>query len=111
MYPKVPSLGQFFFNISIIDLFHFTENVSTHNSADDNTLSAWTTTLSEVIRLLESERNIAVNLFTNNKMIINPDKFQTIILDKKKFDLTSKQLVIDKQQIQNVSWLEHSGIQ
>ena len=44
-------------------------------------------------------------------MIINPDKFQTIILDKKKFDLTSKQLVIDKQQIQNVSWLEHSGIQ
>ena len=29
-------------------------------------------------------------------MIVNPDKFQTIILDKKKFDLTNKQLVIYK---------------
>ena len=31
-------------------------------------------------------------------MIINPDKFQVVILDKKKFDLTNKQLVIEKQQ-------------
>ena len=36
-------------------------------------------------------------------MIFNPDKFQAIILDKKKSDLSNKQLLIDNQQIKNVS--------
>ena len=37
----------------------------------------------DVIRLLESENNVAVNWFTNNEMIVSPDKFEAINLDKK----------------------------
>lgn len=44
-------------------------------------------------------------------MIFNPDKFQAIILDKKKSDLSNKQLLIDNQQIKNVSSVELLGIQ
>ena len=55
-----------------------------HNFADDNSLSAWGEILSKLIGTLES-----VDWFTKNEMIINPDKFQAIILDKKKSNLTN----------------------
>ena len=56
---------------------------SMHNSADDNTLFAWGETVSKLIVTLESERNIGIDWFTKNEMIISPDKFQAIALDKK----------------------------
>lgn len=61
-------------------------------------LSAWARAHSDVIQLLESKNNTTVNWFTNNKLIVNPDKFWVIILDKKKSDYTNKQLVINNQQ-------------
>ena len=39
-------------------------------------------------------------------MILNLDKFQAIAQNKKKPDLTGKQLVIDSQQIKTVSSVE-----
>lgn len=39
-------------------------------------------------------------------MILNLDKFQAIALNKKKPDLTGKQLVIDSQQVKTVSSVE-----
>ena len=38
-------------------------------------LSAWARAHSDVIQLLESKNNTTVNWFTNNKLIVNPDKF------------------------------------
>ena len=58
-----------------------------HNFADDNILSSQGETVFKLIDMLESESNIAIDWFTKNEMIINPDKFQTIILDKKKSNL------------------------
>ena len=53
------------------------------NFADDNFfLPAWGETVSELIGRLESESNIAIDWFTKNEMIIKPDKFKTIILDR-----------------------------
>ena len=43
-------------------------------------------------------------------MIINPDKFQVIILDKKKSDLTNILLTIDNQTINSVPSVELLGI-
>ena len=43
-------------------------------------------------------------------MIINPDKFQTIILDKKKSNLTNIPLTIDNQTIKPVPPVELLGI-
>ena len=54
------------FKILINDLFCFIENVSTHNIPDDDTLSAWARILSDVIKLLESENDIALNCLTSN---------------------------------------------
>ena len=81
-----------------------------HNFADDNTLSARGETLSKLIGTLESESIIAIDWFTKNDMIINPEKFQTIILDKKKSNLTNILLTIDNQTIKSVPAVELLGI-
>ena len=81
-----------------------------YNFADDNTLSAWGETVSKVIDTLESESNIAIDWFTKNEMVINPDKFQAIILDKKKSNLTNISLTIDNQTIKSVASVELLGI-
>ena len=39
---------------------------------------------------MESESNIAIDWFKTNKMIVNPSKFQSIIIDKKKQDHTKE---------------------
>ena len=81
-----------------------------HNFADDNTLSASGETVSKLIDTLESESNIVINWFRKNEMIINPDKFQAIILDKKKSNLTDIPLTIDNQTIKSVPSVELLGI-
>ena len=98
------------FNLSINDLFFFIETASTHNFADDDTLSAWGETLSKLIGTLESESEIAIDWFTKNEMIINPDKFQPVILGKEKSNLTNVPLTIDNQTIKRVPSVELLGI-
>ena len=81
-----------------------------HNFADDNTLSAWGETVSKLIETLESESNMAIDWFSKNEMIINPDKFQAIILDKTKSNLTNIPFTIDNQTIKSVPSLELLGV-
>ena len=40
--------------------------------------------IQNVIALLETESNTAIEWFQNNKMLINPGKLEAIIIDKKK---------------------------
>ena len=57
---------------------------SGHNFAVDNTLSIFAKTIENLISILESESEIAINWFKDNHMIVNPGKFQAIIFDKHK---------------------------
>ena len=52
------------------------------NYADDNTISAWANSIKDLIRILEAESEVAIKWFEDNNMIVNPDKFQAIILNK-----------------------------
>ena len=38
-------------------------------------------------------------------MIGNPEKFQVIIIDRKKGDHTDGNIVVDNKQIENVGWI------
>ena len=67
-----------------IDFFYDIENASVHNFADDNTLSCFAKTVKDLINVLKEESEVAMNWLSSNKMIVNPDKFKSIILTKKK---------------------------
>ena len=69
--------------------------VSFYNFGDDNTMSAFAATVSGLIKILESESEVAIDWFKKNKMVVNPDKFQAIILVKRKSHHTNERIVVD----------------
>ena len=52
------------------------------NFANDNTISAAGKTIQDVIYTLKTESQKAIEWFKLNEMIVNPDKFQPIIVKK-----------------------------
>ena len=87
------------FNLSINYLFFFVVLPSLYNSANDNTLSAFATTVSILIKILEPKSEVVIDWFKKNKMVVNSDKFQVITLDKRKKDHTNERITVDNQQI------------
>ena len=55
-----------------------------HNFADDNTIAVTWKNLNDLLRTLEKESESAVDWFSNNNMIPNADKFQAIIMNKRR---------------------------
>ena len=78
---------------------------SLYNFADDNTLPAFATTVSRLMKILESRSEVVIDWFKINKMVVYPDKFQKIILhkprilDKRKRDHTDEHTTVDNQQL------------
>ena len=108
--PQGSIVGPLLFDFSINELFFFIESSSIHNFADDNTLSARANKISDLINKLESDSNIAIEWFKMNQMIVNLDKFQAIVLNKKRCDLTNTNAQVDNQMIKSVSSVELLGI-
>ena len=82
--PQVYILKPILFNLSINDHFLFVVLASLHNFSDVNTLSGFTTTVSRLVKILEAESEVVIDRFKKNKMVVNPDEFQAITLDKRK---------------------------
>ena len=51
--------------------------------ADNNVLTAFAVNIQNLMHLLEYESRLAVKWFKDNKMIVNPRKFQAISRQKK----------------------------
>ena len=81
------------------------------NFADDNFLSTIAKTLVELKNTLQSESEVVINWFKNNKMIVNPEKFQVIILDKQKYDYSNETIEFDNKTIETVSSVRLLGVQ
>ena len=101
--PQRPILEMILFNLSINDLFLFVTLASLYNFADDNTLSAFATIGSELIAMLEHESEVVLDWSKKYKMVVNSDKFQAVILDKRKSDHTNERMTVYNQQIKVVS--------
>ena len=95
-----------FFN----DFFFFIPKASVHNFADDNTSASFASTLKELLPILESKCEAAINWLHNNKMIVNPDKFQVILLNKRASDNTNIEAKIGNEKIKSTSSLKLLGV-
>ena len=68
-------------------------------------------TISDLINKLESGSSIAAEWFIISKKIVNPVKFQVIVLNKKRSDITSTNFQVDNQAIKSISSVELLSIQ
>ena len=82
-----------------------------HNFANDNSLSAAAKTVTELKNTLQSESEVIINWFKNNKIIVNPEKFQAIILDKQKDDYSNETIKFDNKTVETVPSVRLLGIQ
>ena len=53
-----------------------------YNFADYNTISIASKNMSNLIQTLEKQSETAVEWLNQNKMIVNPNKFQAMLLEK-----------------------------
>ena len=83
-----------------------------HNLADDNTLVCFSKTIQELIGSLESQCEVALNWFNENKIILNPnpEKFQDIIIDQRKQDHTNEIFKIGSKEIKVASQVKLLGV-
>ena len=88
-------LGPTLFNIFTNDLFLWLSTADLHNFADDNTISAFSKDLQELIKRLEGASKCAIKSFTKNCLVVNPGKLQSIIIESSKGKINPQNLKIN----------------
>ena len=84
-------------------IFYFVLVTLAPNFEDDNTLSSFGKTIENLLSILESENEIAINWFKDNRMIVNPGTIQLVIFDKQKGNHSNQILNIDQKETKVVS--------
>ena len=79
------------------------------NFANDNTITATCNTLTGLLKTLEQASESAVSCFKQIETIVNADKFQAIILNKKESEAKYK-LTIDNNDIESTKSVKLLGI-
>ena len=67
-------------------MFLFLKDVDLANFADDNTIYTANKSIEKLLEVLERESKSAIDWFKINDIIVNPDKFQAMILSSDKKD-------------------------
>ena len=80
-----------------------------HNFGDDNTITVVCDQLADLIKILEAEGELSVGWFRENEMVVNSDKFQAIILNRKEAQAAHK-LIIDNKEIKTTNSIKLLGI-
>ena len=80
--PRASILGPLLFNIFINDIFFFIEVTKIANYADDTTVYATDESITNLLKLLETETSVVLNWFRINEMKSIDDKCHLIVANK-----------------------------
>ena len=89
--PQGSILGPTLLHIFIYDFFLWLTKSDLYNFTDDNIIAVTCNNLTELLHTLEKEPESAVDWFKETNMIVNLDKFQAIIMNKRReYQITRK---------------------
>ena len=109
--PEGSILGPVLFSIFINNLLFFTNEGKLVYLADDNTIYPAKRDLNKLLRLLEKESEVAIKWFSDNNMIVNPKKFQTIIINRQNRSNHNCCLTINNVEIKSTDSVTLLGIE
>ena len=98
------------FNAFLNDFFLCIRKASVHNFAGYNTLSLFAKSATFLGEILMAESQNVIKWFSENKMIVNPDKFKSIFIHKSSQTSKPKQFLIGNDVVEVCSLVTLLGI-
>ena len=102
-------LGPILFNLFINNSLATLKMSEFYNITDDNTISTASENMSSLMQTFEKESETEVEWSKQNKMIVNPDKFQAMLLEKRN-ENNKLCLKINNQTIKTTNCVKLLGI-
>ena len=108
--PQGSVLGPILFNFYVNDLLFFIKEAEVYNYADDNSLVSCSGSMSDLLKVLEGEANVALKWLKENEMIANPGKFQAILIKKDRSDTSGIDINLSDKNIKSEKTVKLLGI-